>query len=257
MRIDDDRLERAAQQSAARVLLLDQHDEKFLQRPLARGHGAGQRMQDADLDRAEFEIGEIARHRVDQPLRAAEQIFRGGKHAVAGFLDAGGDGRNFRQHAGHRAGDLLGAIADAIDLLGLVIEDAGQLPVGVAHGRHARRHAGNGFDGFVHRMLDVVDLRADVAGGLRGLLRQRLDLGGDDGEAAAGGAGARRLDRGVEREQRGLRGDRLDQLDHGADALGRGGEAAHREIGVAEIGDGAVGGVLGGGRFGRALRRSE
>ena len=102
-------------------------------------------------------------------------------------------------------------------------------------------------------MLDVVNLRADVAGGLRGLLRQRLDLGRDDGKAPAGGAGARRLDRGVEREQRGLRGDRLDQLDHGADALGRGGEAADRKVGVAEIGDGALGRVLGGGRLGRAL----
>ncbi len=152
-----------------------------------------------------------------------------------------------------RAGDLLGAIADAIDLGGLVIEDAGQLPVGVAHRRHARRHAGNRLDGFVDRMLDVVNLRADLGGGLGGLLRQRLDLGGDDGEAAAGGAGARRFDRGVEREQRGLRGDRLDQLDHGADALGGGGEAAHGKVGVAEIGDGAVGGVLGGGRFGRAV----
>ena len=150
-------------------------------------------------------------------------------------------------------GDLFGAIADAIDLGGLVIEDAGQLPVGVAHRRHARRHPGYGFDGFVDRVLDVVNLPADLGGGLGGLLRQRLDLGGDDGEAAAGGAGARRFDGGVEREQRGLRGDRLDQLDHGADALGRGGEAAHGKIGMAEIGDGAVGGVLGRRRFARAV----
>ena len=84
-------------------------------------------------------------------------------------------------------------------------------------------------------------------------MRQRLDLGGDDGEAAPGGAGPRRFDGGVEREQRGLRGDRLDQLDHGADALGRGGEAAHGEIGMAEIGDGAVGGVFGCRRFARAV----
>ena len=82
------------------------------------------------------------------------------------------------------------------------------------------------------RMLDVVNLRADLGGGLGGLLRQRLDLGGDHGEAAAGGAGARRFDRGIERQQRGLRGDRLDQLDHGADALGGRGEAAHGEVGA-------------------------
>ncbi len=137
---------------------------------------------------------------------------------------------------------------------GLVVEDAGQLPVGVAHRRHTRRHPGNSLHGFVDRVLDVVNLRADVAGGLGGLLRQCFDFGSDDGETLAGGACARRFDRGVERKQRGLRGDRLDQLDHGADALGRGGEAAHREIGMAEIGDGAVGGVLGGGRFGGAFR---
>ena len=99
-------------------------------------------MQDADLDRAEFEIGEIARHRVDQPLRAAEQILGGGDDAVAGLLDAGGDDRNCRQYAGDGLGYLFGAIADAIDLGGLVIEDAGQLPVGVAHRRYARRHPG-------------------------------------------------------------------------------------------------------------------
>ena len=40
---------------------------------------------------------------------------------------------------------------------------------------------------------------------------------GDHGKAAAGVARARRLDRGVEREQIGLLGDRSDQLDHVAD----------------------------------------
>ena len=94
-------------------------------------------MQNADPDRAEFEVGEVSRHRVDQPLRAAEQILGSGKYAVTRLLDAAGDRRNLRQHAGHGAGDLLSAIADAIDLVGLVIEDAGQLPIGIAHGRHA------------------------------------------------------------------------------------------------------------------------
>ncbi len=88
---------------------------------------------------------------------------------------------------------------------------------------------------------------------LRGLLRQSLHLGGDDREAFAGGAGARRLDGGVERQPRGLRLDGLDQLDHGADAFGGGGEAAHGEVGVAEIRDGTLGRVLGGGRFGAAV----
>ena len=48
-----------------------------------------------------------------------------------------------------------------------------------------------------------------------------LHLGSDHREAAPGFAGARRLDRGVERQQVGLLGDRRDQLDHVADAAGR------------------------------------
>ncbi len=44
----------------------------------------------------------------------------------------------------------------------------------------------------------------DLLGRLRGLLGQRLDLGGDHGEAAAGFTRACRLDRGVERQKVGL-----------------------------------------------------
>ncbi len=210
-------------------------------------------MQNADLDRAVLEISEIARYRIRQPFRAAKQILGGGQHAFAGLLDAVGDGGDFRQHAADGAGDLLGAAADAIDLGGLVIEDAGQLPVGLAHGGHARRHPGDGFDRLVHRVLDVVHLGADIAGGLGGLLRQHFDFRGDHGKTPAGGAGARRLDCGVERQQRGLRGDRLDQFHHRADALGGSGEAAHGAVGALEIGHGARGGVLGGSGFGGGL----
>ena len=49
-RIDDDRLELPAEQAALLVLLLDQHQDGVLQRRLADGHRAGQRVQDADLD---------------------------------------------------------------------------------------------------------------------------------------------------------------------------------------------------------------
>ena len=62
---------------------------------------------------------------------------------------------------------------------------------------------------------------ADLAGGLRGLLGQRLHFGGDHRKAAAGFTGARRLDGGVQREQVGLAGDGVDQLDDVADAGGR------------------------------------
>ena len=46
----------------------------------------------------------------------------------------------------------------------------------------------------------------DLVGRLRGLVGQRFHFGGDHGEAAAGIAGARRLDGGVERQQVGLLG---------------------------------------------------
>ena len=108
-------------------------------------------------------------------------------------------------------------------------------------------------DRLVHRVLDVVHLGADIAGGFGGLLRQGFDLRGDHGKTAAGGAGARRLDGGIERQQRGLRSDCLDQFHHRADALGGGGEAAHGAVGALEIGHGARGGVLGGGGFGGGL----
>ena len=48
---------------------------------------------------------------------------------------------------------------------------------------------------------------------------------GDHGKAAPGFAGARCLDCRVQRQQIGLRGDRLDQIEHAVDALGRRGEA--------------------------------
>src|SRR6185369_10906880 len=50
------------------------------------------------------------------------------------------------------------------------------------------------------------------------LFRQRLDLGRHDGETTAGVAGAGRLDGGVQRQQIGLFGDRIDEFDHRADS---------------------------------------
>ena len=66
--------------------------------------------------------------------------------------------------------------------------------------------------------LDAGDLLADLAGGLRGLFGERLHFGRHDRKAAAGLAGARRLDGGVERQQIGLAGDGVDELDDVADA---------------------------------------
>ena len=80
--------------------------------------------------------------------------------------------------------------------------------------------------------LQRVDLFGDFLGGVLGLHRQRLDLGGDHRKAASGGAGARRLDGGVERQQRGLPRDLRDQVDDIADR-GRGfAQAVDIEAGV-------------------------
>ena len=67
---------------------------------------------------------------------------------------------------------------------------------------------------FLGRGLDAGDLLADLAGRLRGLFGQRLHFGRHDGKAAAGVAGAGRLDGGVERQQVGLFGDGVDEFDH-------------------------------------------
>ena len=55
-----------------------------------------------------------------------------------------------------------------------------------------------------------VDRARDLVGRLAGLAGERLDLGGDDREAAARVARARRLDRRVEREDVGGLGDLVD-----------------------------------------------
>ena len=68
--------------------------------------------------------------------------------------------------------------------------------------------------------LDRADLGSDVVGGAGGLAGERLHLLGDDGEAAAGIAGAGGLDGGVEGKQVGLAGDVADQAEDRFDRLG-------------------------------------
>nr|WP_275540329.1 hypothetical protein [Rhodopseudomonas palustris] len=77
----------------------------------------------------------------------------------------------------------------------------------------------DGLDRAPGRSLDRRDLAGDIGGRLGGLLRQRLRFGADHRKAATGLAGSRRLDRDIERQQIGLRGDRLDQSDHRPDPL--------------------------------------
>ena len=96
-------------------------------------------------------------------------------------------------------------------------------------------------DRLLGRGLDAGDLLADLAGRLGGLLGQRLHLGGHHRKAAAGLAGARRLDGGVQRQQIGLAGDGVDQFDDVADAGRRLRQFADAIVGVAGLVDGLVG----------------
>lgn len=72
--------------------------------------------------------------------------------------------------------------------------------------------------------MDGRNLRADFVGRLGGLRRQRFHFSGDDREASSRLSGARRLDRGVQGEQIGLRGNLVDQPDDLTDLGGSGSE---------------------------------
>ena len=130
---------------------------------------------------------------------------------------------------GHRAVDVVEHRADRLDRL---------------------RNTMHGVDRARGVALQRVDLFGNLLGGVLGLHRQRLDLGGHHGKAAAGGARTRGLDGGVERQQRGLPRDLRDQIDDIADrgrgfpqaidigaSLARGGAGLVGELaGVAHLG---------------------
>ncbi len=89
--------------------------------------------------------------------------------------------------------------------------------------RRDRRHdAVHGRDRFLRVVLQLVDLAADLLGRVLRRARERLHLARHDRKATARVACAYRLDRGVEREQIGLLGDRRDQAHHIADFRRRG-----------------------------------
>ena len=81
--------------------------------------------------------------------------------------------------------------------------------------------------------VEVGDKTLDFLGRLGRALRQRPHLRGDDGEAAAGVARARRLDAGVQRQQVRLESDLVDHADDLADLLRGFLDAAHRVDGLA------------------------
>ena len=115
--------------------------------------------------------------------------------------DALGDLPRIRRRAEDRPGDLLAGLA-------LLVGGVGDLGGDQAHPGDRLADRRDGADRPIRGPLDRPDLPGDAVGGERGLAGQRLDLGGDHGEAAARRAGAGGLDRGVERQQVGLLGDR-------------------------------------------------
>ena len=109
-----------------------------------------------------------------------------------GLVDGGGDHRHRLRLKLHRLAD---AVGRALHFLDRALDRA----VGV--------------DRLAGRLLDRGDLGGDVVGRSSGLRGEALHFLRDDREAAAGIARARRLDRGVEREEVGLARDVADQAE--------------------------------------------
>src|SRR3546814_12064693 len=79
---------------------------------------------------------------------------------------------------------------------------------------------GVGLDGGMGGGLDRGDLGGDIVGGARGLVGEALHLLGDDREAAAGIAGTRGLDRGVQGAVAGLPSRVCDKAEDRFDRFG-------------------------------------
>src|SRR4051812_38315076 len=108
---------------------------------------------------------------------------------------------------GDVAGALRGELRAAGDLLGrrtLLLHGGGNGGCDLVDLADDAADGLDGVDRIARDLLDVGDLLGDFLRRLRGLARQRLHFGGDHREAAAGLAGARRLDGGVKRKQIGL-----------------------------------------------------
>src|SRR5579859_6496883 len=198
-------------------------------------------------------VGEGADQLVDASGQAGQFGGRllGGRGAFGGGAGRGG-------HAGDVLGDVAGAAGDLADVAaefrrggrlfldrggdgGLqfvdLVDDVGDLP-------DLLRHVCGG-------ALDRGGLAGDVLGGLGRLLRQVLDFPGDNREALAGIACAGGFDGGVQREQIGLLGDHVDDLEDVADLragliesgyrIGGGPRRGHRPGGDAGRGGRATG----------------
>ncbi|GBD41600.1 hypothetical protein HRbin39_00984 [bacterium HR39] len=139
---------------------------------------------------------------------------------------------------GTALGDLRHGAGDLLCRRPLLVDRHGNRRGQGVHLLRGRGHRVDGADGAPRRGLDGLHLGHDLVGRPHGLARQRLHLRGHHREAAAGGAGARRLDGGVEGEDRRLLGDAADggrrlahargQLATAADRVPRTAAARHR-----------------------------
>ena len=86
--------------------------------------------------------------------------------------------------------------------------------INFSDGRAAARDGGSGS---VCCFLDAFDLYLGVLGGFPSQLGETADFGGDDRESAPSHTGAGRFDGGIECQQMGLFGDRVDRFDDGVD----------------------------------------
>ena len=256
-RIDDRRLERAAQQSAARVLLLDQHDEQLLQRPLARRHGAGQRMQDADLDRPGFEVGEVAA-RSPRPATASGRADPRRWRARSGRLRRrcrpawkARAGRCRPRRRPVRRGCRCGRLPRPADraprsswrltlLIVVTLADTPAMASTVS------------FTACWMPLMCAPISPVALAVCWASVFTSEATTAKPRPAAPARAASMVALSASKEV----CDGDRLDQLDHRADALGGGGEAADRTVGAREIGDAALGRIFGEGGFAAPNARS-
>src|SRR5581483_9037620 len=160
-------------------------------------------------------------------VEAADRL----RQAAGLLLQRAGRGGRLLHQRGVLLRDLVhlrDGLADLLDALALLLAGRADLGHDVGDALHAGHDLVHGLAGLLHQhgavadfLHRVVDQGLDLLGGAGRALRQAAHLGRDHGEAAALFAGARRLHRGVERQDVGLEGDAVDDADDVDDLLRR------------------------------------
>src|SRR5258708_7503511 len=205
--------------------------ERARSAPRAPGLGS------ADLGEEVVDLGAQGVGLVAEFARGGEDPRGGGAGLARRLGDAGDIARNLLG----AAGSFLGAAGDLAGGGALLLDRRGDRGRDLADLADRTVDPLDRLDGALGRRLDRGDLAGDLLGRLAGLVGQRLDLRGDDGESLAGFAGAGRLDRRVERQEVGLGGDILDELDDLADPGRRVGQRPHRRAAASGLVDGLAG----------------